>query len=274
MSVRLRILGCGSSAGVPRIGGNWGFCDPTNPKNRRLRCSALIQRIGPHGRTTVLVDATPDVREQLLAAKIGQVDAVIFTHDHADHTHGIDDLRVLCYNARQRVETYYDAVTGESLLKRFGYCFVQPDDSPYPPILKGRELRVGEPLVIDGAGGALPLLPFWQEHGLIRSVGLRVADICYSPDVSDFPAASFPAFKDLGTWIIDALRPTPHPSHLTVEQALGWVAHFKPRRAVLTHMHIDLDYETLTAELPSGVEPAFDGMEIISTAPLDLPTLD
>jgi len=273
VTIRLRILGCGSSAGVPRIGDNWGACDPNNPKNVRLRCSALIERIGAEGRTTVLVDATPDVRQQLLAAKVGRVDAVIFEHDHADHTHGIDDLRVLAYNERTRVPTYYDPECARTLLTRFGYCFATPEGSSYPPILKGHEVQVGRPLVIEGRGGPLPLLPFWQLHGDIRSLGIRVADICYSPDVSDFPDESLPALEGLGTWILDALRPTPHPSHLRVDQALAWFDHMKPKRGVLTHMHIDLDYDALKRQLPPHIAPAFDGMEITSDADLELPGL-
>ena len=260
MTLKLTILGCGTSGGVPRIGNHWGACDPANTKNRRRRCSLLVQRASPAGETAVLVDTSPDLRQQLLDAEVGWIDGVLYTHDHADHSHGIDDLRMVSFNGHRRVNVYYDAATGQLLRSRFAYCFEAPRGSEYPAILKGHEIRAGEKVSISGAGGAIEALPFRQMHGQGETLGFRFGGIAYSPDVSDFPEESLEALRDLDVWIIDALRPTPHPSHFSVEQALAWIARVKPKRAMLTHMHVDLDYETLARELPQSVEPAYDGM--------------
>jgi phosphoribosyl 1,2-cyclic phosphate phosphodiesterase len=260
MTLKLTILGCGTSGGVPRVGNHWGACDPANPKNRRQRCSLLVERRGADGTTTALVDTSPDLRQQLLDAGVGWLDGVLYTHDHADHTHGIDDLRMVSFNGRRRVEVYYDAATGTLLRSRFAYCFQSPPGSDYPAILRGHEIRAGEIVEVSGPGGAIEALPFRQIHGSGETLGFRFGCIAYSPDVSNFPDESLEALKDLDVWILDALRYTPHPSHLSVEQALAFIARVKPKRAVLTHMHVDLDYETLKRELPSGVEPAYDGM--------------
>ncbi len=260
MTLKLTILGCGTSGGVPRVGNHWGACDPANPKNRRRRCSALVERAGKDGITTALVDSSPDLRQQLLDAGVGWLDGVLYTHDHADHAHGIDDLRMVSFNGRRRVEVYYDAATGKLLRNRFAYCFESPPGSEYPAILKGHEIRPGVPVAISGAGGVIEALPFRQIHGQGETLGFRFGGIAYSPDVSDLPEESFEALQGLDVWILDALRHTPHPSHLSVEQALAVIARVKPKRAVLTHMHVDLDYETLRRELPAGVEPAYDGM--------------
>jgi phosphoribosyl 1,2-cyclic phosphate phosphodiesterase len=260
MTLKLTILGCGTSGGVPRVGNHWGACDPANPKNRRRRCSLLVERAGPEGETAVLVDTSPDLRQQLLDSGAGWLDGVLYTHDHADHSHGIDDLRMVSFNGHRRVDVYYDEATGKLLRSRFAYCFESPPGSEYPAILKGHEIRAGEPVGISGAGGAVEALPFRQRHGQSETLGFRFGGIAYSPDVSDLPEESLKALADLDVWILDALRYTPHPSHLSVEQALAWIARVKPKRAVLTHMHLDLDYETLERELPEGVEPAYDGM--------------
>ncbi len=260
MTLKLTILGCGTSGGVPRIGNNWGACDPTNPKNVRRRCSLLVERKGPNGGTAVLVDTSPDLREQLLATGIGWLDGVLFTHDHADHVHGIDDLRTVAFNGNSRVAVYHDAVTGRDLKGRFAYCFETQPGSDYPPILDAHDIKAGERVAIGGAGGIIEALPFRQIHGATDTLGFRFGGIAYSPDMSDLPEESLPLLQDLDVWIIDALRYTPHPSHLSVEQALAWIARLRPRRAVLTHMHIDLDYESLRRALPAGVEPAYDGM--------------
>jgi phosphoribosyl 1,2-cyclic phosphate phosphodiesterase len=265
MTLKLTILGCGTSGGVPRIGNRWGACDPATPKNRRLRCSLLVERAGSDGTTAVLVDTSPDIRQQLLDAGVGWLDGVLYTHDHADHTHGIDDLRVVSFNGRQRVDVYFDTATGRQLHDRFGYCFDTPPGGEYPAILKGHEIRAGEPVKISGAGGAIEALPFRQVHGSGESLGFRFGGIAYSPDVSDLPEKSLKALEGLDVWILDALRYTPHPSHLSVEQALAFIAGVKPKRAVLTHMHVDLDYETLRRELPDGIEPGYDGM-VLTTA--------
>ena len=260
MTLKLTILGCGTSGGVPRVGNHWGACDPKNPKNRRRRCSLLVERAGPGGETAVLVDTSPDLRQQLLDCGAAWLDGVLYTHDHADHSHGIDDLRMVSFNGHRRVDVYHDEATGKLLRSRFAYCFESPPGSEYPAILKGHEIRAGEKVRISGAGGAIEALPFRQLHGQGETLGFRFGGIAYSPDVSDLPEESLKALADLDVWILDALRYTPHPSHLSVEQALAWIARVKPKRAVLTHMHLDLDYETLERELPEGVEPAYDGM--------------
>ena len=260
MSLKFTILGCGTSGGVPRVGNHWGACDATNPKNRRTRCSLLVQRKGAEGETAVLVDTSPDLRQQLLDAGVGWLDGVLYTHDHADHTHGIDDLRQVCFNGRRRVDVYYDETTGKQLLARFRYCFEQPPGSEYPTILNGHEIRAGESFGISGAGGEIEALPFRQLHGAGETLGFRFGGLAYSPDVSDLPEESVESLKNLDVWILDALRYTLHPSHLSVEQALDWIARVKPKRALLTHMHVDLDYAVLAEQLPPGVEPAYDGM--------------
>ena len=260
MSLKFTILGCGTSGGVPRIGNHWGACDPADPKNRRKRCALLVERNSAEGKTTVLVDTTPDLRQQLLDADAGWIDGVLYTHDHADHTHGIDDLRQVAYNGNRRVDVHYDEATGKLLRARFSYCFDTPPGSEYPAVLKGHEIEAGKPVAISGAGGAIDALPFRQIHGSGETLGFRFGGVAYSPDVSAFPEESLEALDNLDVWILDTLRYKPHPSHLSVEQALGWIARMKPKRAVLTHMHVDLDYARLRAELPPGVEPAYDGM--------------
>lgn len=258
------ILGCGSSGGVPRIGNLWGACDPENPRNRRSRSALLIEgwREGSDQPTRVLIDTGPDLREQLLRVGVDRVEAVLYTHAHADHFHGMDDLRVLALNNRRRVEVYFTAETGARIREAFNYCFVTPEGSDYPPILNANEIDVTSELVIDGPGGSIPLQAFEQEHGNIVSLGFRIHDFAYSIDLSGFPESSYPAISDLDLWIIDALRPTPHPSHLSLPEALDWIARFSPRQAVLSDLHIDLDYATTDAETPANVTPAFDGMRI------------
>lgn len=262
MSYRFTILGCGSSGGVPRIGMNWGACDPANPKNRRLRCSALFERTGSGGRTAVLVDTSPDLREQILSVRLMALDAVLYTHDHADHTHGIDDLRMVAFAMKKRVDVYFDSATGKSLKERFSYCFTKPEGSNYPPILNGIESDGASPIRIEGAGGPIVATPIPQIHGDITSLGYRVSDLAYCPDVSRIPDASLPFLQNLDVWVIDALRYTPHESHFSVKQVLEWVDRLRPRRTILTHMTSELDYDTLRRELPGNIEPAYDGMVI------------
>ncbi|MCP5433557.1 MAG: MBL fold metallo-hydrolase [Alphaproteobacteria bacterium] len=263
MRLTARILGCGSSGGVPRIGGEWGACDPANPKNRRTRCSLLLRAgMGDGPTTDILVDTSPDLREQMLAAGLGRLDAVLYTHEHADQVAGIDDLRVVAINMRRRVPVYMDAHTGGELKTRFHYCFEGPAGSPYPAILEACLLKDGQALAIDGPGGAVPVLPFDQDHGSIRSLGFRFGPLAYSPDLVELPEAGLAALEGVECWIVDALRHRPHPTHAHVEKALAWIEHLKPRRAILTNMHVDLDYETLRRALPEGVEPAYDGMEL------------
>ncbi len=254
------ILGCGSSGGVPRIGGLWGDCDPANPKNRRRRCSLLVTRTTDEGTTRVLIDTSPDMREQLLDAGVSALDGVIFTHSHADHMHGIDDLRQVVFHQRQRLPVWADGPTQEALLSRFGYAFVQPEGSPYPPIL---DLHgIDGPVSIPGAGGPVTLTPFRADHGSMDALGFRVGPLAYLPDAVDIPADSWSALDGLDCWIVDALRRKPHPTHAHLDLTLSWIARAKPALAVITNMHIDLDYQTLKAELPPHITPAFDGMTI------------
>lgn len=262
MSLRFTILGCGSSGGVPRIGTMWGKCDPSNPKNRRRRCALLVEKREPRGTTTVLVDTPPDIREQLLSVRAQSIDAVLFTHDHADHTHGIDDLRMVAYAMKRRVACYADAATRESLIHRFAYCFETPAGSTYPPILTVDAVTPATPLRIEGAGGVIEALPIRQFHGDIETLAFRFGGVAYSPDVSALPLDSEPLLADLDLWIVDALRYTPHPSHFSVKEALSHIARLDARRAILTHMTGDLDYDALKRELPENVEPAYDGMVI------------
>ena len=262
MSYRLTLLGTGSSGGVPRIGNNWGACDPTNPKNRRRRCAALIDRIHGRGRTTVLIDTPPDMREQLLGLNIQHVDGVLYTHDHADHTHGIDDLRMLTFLMKKRVDVYFDARTRDSLLQRFGYCFVSKRGSNYPPILDAHDIHHLRTIVVDGAGGPIEALPIPCTHGSIDSLAFRIGNVAYSPDVGGLPEASIEHLRGLDLWIVDALRYTPHPSHWHVSETLAWIERLRPKRAILTNLHIDLDYATLKRDLPPNIEPAYDGMQV------------
>ncbi|WP_297781712.1 MBL fold metallo-hydrolase [uncultured Roseovarius sp.] len=256
--LRFTILGCGSSGGVPRLGGHWGECDPANPRNTRRRCSMLIERETEDGITRVLIDSSPDLRAQLLDAGIGALDAVVYTHSHADHVHGIDDLRMIVFNMRQRLPVWADGDTQNALYARFGYAFVQPEDSPYPPILDMH--TIDGPFEIEGAGGAIRLNPFQVNHGSIDALGFRVADLAYLPDVAAIPEDVWPVLSGLDCWILDALRRTPHPTHAHLARSLDWILRAAPRRAVLTNMHIDLDYQTVDEETPAHVTPAYDGM--------------
>lgn len=262
MSFRATILGCGSSGGVPRIGAMWGACDPSNPKNRRRRCSALIERLGNRRHTTVLIDTSPDLREQLLSVRANAIDGVLFTHDHADHTHGIDDLRMVAYAMKKRLDVWADEPTRASLEARFRYCFSMPPGSSYAPILNAHAISPPEPVRVEGPSGPIEVVPIPQMHGDIGTLGFRIGGLAYSPDISGVPETSVARLQGLDVWIVDALRFTPHPSHFSVKQALAWIERLKPKRAILTHMTADLDYEALRRELPEDVEPAYDGMVI------------
>ena len=257
---RFTILGCGSSGGVPRLGDNWGDCDPENPKNRRRRCSLLVEQEGDQGTTRILIDTSPDLRSQLLDAGVGTLDAVVYTHSHADHVHGIDDLRMIVYNMRQRLPVWADGDTQDALLSRFGYAFVQPEGSPYPPILDLH--TISGPFEIEGAGGPIPLTPFEVDHGSIDALGFRIGALAYLPDVAEIPEKSWPALENLECWILDALRRDPHPTHAHLAKSLEWIKKMAPKEAILTNMHIDLDYETVLAETPENVRPAYDGLTI------------
>jgi phosphoribosyl 1,2-cyclic phosphate phosphodiesterase len=259
MMARLRftILGCGSSGGVPRLGGNWGDCDPTNPKNRRRRCSMLVERVHGEAVTRVLIDTSPDMREQLLDAGVGHLDAVVYTHSHADHVHGIDDLRQIVLNMRRRLAVWADAPTQNALISRFGYAFAQPEGSPYPSILDLRSIE--GTFAVDGPAGPITFQPFTVDHGAMDALGFRIGPLAYLPDVVAIPDAVWPVLEGLECWVVDALRYKPHPTHAHLALTLGWIAKARPAQAVITNMHLDLDYETLKAELPHGVSPAFDG---------------
>lgn len=258
--LRFTILGCGSSGGVPRLGNNWGACDPRNPRNARRRCSILVEQITDAGTTRVLVDTSPDLRGQLLDAGIGTLDAVVYTHSHADHVHGIDDLRMVVYNMRKRLPVWADGQTQDSLFSRFGYAFVQPEGSSYPPILDMHTIK--GPFEISGAGGTIPFLPFEVDHGNIDALGFRIRDVAYLPDVSAMRENNWQHLQGLDTWILDALRYTPHPTHAHLDLSLEWLARSGTRRGVLTNMHIDIDYDTVAAETPDHIVPAYDGMTL------------
>ncbi len=250
--MRVTVLGCGTSGGVPRIGNDWGGCDPGEARNRRRRASIMVEE----GASRVLVDTSPDLRAQLLDAGVADLDAVVFTHEHADHVHGIDELRVLAIRKRAPVDVYADPRTLAALHRRFDYAFGLEADNPYPPMVAGH--------VIDGpfAVGEVPITPFAQEHGNIESLGLRFGPIAYSTDVARLSEQAFAALDGVKVWIVGALRYRPHPTHASVSEALAWIERVRPERAILTHLHVDLDYATLAAELPPGVEPAYDGMVI------------
>jgi len=272
-NLRAIILGSGSSGGVPRFGGpdgagDWGTCDPNEPKNRRSRCSLLLERTNEEGaKTSVLIDTSPDMRYQLLDARCGHLDAVLFTHHHADQCHGIDDLRVFAISQRARIPVFIDEATGGEILRRFDYCFKQKPGSFYPPILDHRVMPAyGEAFAIDGPGGPMPVTAFLQFHGGVNSLGFRAGDIAYSSDVVGMPEESFEVLEGVGTWIVDALQMKPHGTHAHLDLALEWIARVKPKHAVLTNLHVTMDYATLKGILPDNVEPAYDGMVVTGSA--------
>lgn len=261
--LQVRILGCGSSGGVPRIGNDWGVCDPAEPRNRRTRCSILIRSWAPGSidPTLILVDTSPDMRDQLLAARIDRIDAVLLTHEHADQCHGIDDLRALVIRHRKRMPVHMNQVTGDIIGRRFAYCF--EGLGSYPAILEKKvDLEAGQAIRIEGLGGPVDILPLAQDHGEIPSLGFRIGSFAYCNDVVRLPEETLERLGRLDTFVIDALRYTDHPTHASVSQALAWIERLKPRRSVLTNLHVDLDYQKLRAELPAGVEPAYDGLEL------------
>ncbi|MDR6146576.1 phosphoribosyl 1,2-cyclic phosphate phosphodiesterase [Sphingomonas sp. SORGH_AS870] len=253
--MKLRILGCGTSSGVPRIGNDWGACDPTEPRNRRMRMAALVE----HGDTRILIDTGPDMREQLLAANVATVDAVLWTHDHADHCHGIDDLRQIFHALGEPVSGYARPATAASLENRFGYVF--HGKTGYPPTATMTEL--GDSLTI----GDIHIRTVDQPHGRTRSAGFRFEcdgnSIGYATDFHELTPEMAALYRDLDIWIVDALRRHPHPAHADLPSVLDWIAMLRPRRSVLIHMDQSMDYATLRRELPDGVEPAYDGMDLI-----------
>ncbi|MFZ5669802.1 MAG: MBL fold metallo-hydrolase [Pseudomonadota bacterium] len=260
--LEITVLGCGSSGGVPRADGDWGDCDPAEPRNRRRRCSLLVRRRAEEGpETTLLVDTSPDLREQAIDAGVRRLDAVLFSHDHADQAHGIDDVRAFFLRQRHQIPAWMDRATRESLRTRFRYIF--ENTGGYPAILLDRSLPGhGAVWSVEGPSGPIPVTTFDQAHGAIRCVGFRFGPLAYSPDVSDLPDAAFEALAGVDTWIVDALRYRPHPTHAHLERTLQWIDRVRPRRAIVTNLHIDMDYIRLRAELPVGVEPAYDGLRI------------
>jgi len=251
--MRVTILGCGGASGVPGISMGWGACDPANPRNRRRRASILVE----DGDTRILVDSSPDLREQLLDAAIRSVDGVIYTHDHADHLHGIDDLREINRVTRQWLPVWGGAEVLETARARFPYAFEPLEDLGafiYRPLLQAH------PIIGPFAVGGIPVVPFDQDHGYSRTLGLRFGSVAYSTDVVDLPEESFAALAGVELWIIGCLVDYPHATHAHVAKVLAWIDRVKPRRAVLTHMGPGLDYASLCAALPPGVVPAYDGL--------------
>jgi phosphoribosyl 1,2-cyclic phosphate phosphodiesterase len=261
---RFTILGCASSPGVPRITGDWGACDPSNPKNRRTRASILVEQFADDGAlTSVVIDTGPDFRSQMVAVGAQDLHGVVLTHAHADHLHGIDDIRSFVYKNQHRMPVWGDTLTMERVLEGFAYCFETPNGSSYPPIGRAKIIPDLEQVFeVEGPGGAIPFLPLWQEHGESHSLGFRIGDVAYCTDVSHFPDATIDKMGGLDVLVIDCLQYKRHPSHLSLEQAMDWIGRIQPKRAILTHMHIPLDYDTVCRETPDHVEPAYDGMRI------------
>ena len=256
--MKVTVLGCGGSSGVPvadgTAGGNWGDCDPGNPKNRRRRVSILVE----HGGTTALVDTSPDLRGQLLDAGVRDLDAVIYTHAHADHAHGIDELRAMARTHGGPIDAFMDQPTRNDLAGRFPYIFTSTHN---PNSLYSAQMR---DRIIDGPfeTGALKVVPFDQKHGPETTLGLRFGPLAYSTDVKILDDAAFDALKGVEVWIVDCLREKPHPTHAHFDLALEWIARVKPKRAILTHLNHQADFEAIRAKCPPGVEPGYDGLTI------------
>lgn len=260
-TMRFTMLGCGSSPGVPRITGDWGNCDPANPKNRRRRASLLVERISADGgKTTVVIDTGPDFRAQMIDAKVNALDGVVYTHAHADHIHGIDDLRGYWIEQRRLVDVYADVETQERIMAGFGYCFAKPAKSSYPPIVLAHTITHYQPFEISGNGGTISFEPLTQAHGSINSLGFRIGDFAYCTDVSAFPESSLMRLRGLDVLVLDALQYNPHPSHFSLSESLTVVEQLTPKRTIFTHMHTPLDYDRVMAETPVHVEPGFDGL--------------
>lgn len=260
--MKVTVLGCGGSGGVPLLGNDWGACDPENPKNRRSRVSILVEE----GAAKILMDTSPDLREQLLKAQISYLTAILYTHDHADHTQGIDDLRFLAYRSEKEhkriLPAFGTADTLKILTNRFGYIFSQLKGGSaelYKPFLEAREIIPGHAFMVDG----ISILPFQQHHGFgTYSTGYRIANMAYSTDVVSLPTESKECLRGLDLWIVDCLRWEPHLTHAHFDQVLDWVEELKPRRTILTHLNQSMDYEAVRKRCPEGIEPGFDGMVI------------
>jgi len=259
--LEVTVLGSGSSGGVPRADGEWGACDPADPRNLRTRCSLLVRRRGQGAEheTTLVVDTSPDFRLQAAGAGVKRLDAVLLSHDHADQIHGIDDVRAFFLRQRAQIPCHMDEPTTQSALRRFDYIFV--GEGGYPAICRPIALPAhGCPWSVEGPSGPIPVVSFDQDHGSMRSIGFRFGGVAYSSDVVGLTDEAFEALAGVDVWIVDALRWRPHPTHAHVDLALEWIARAKPRRAILTNLHIDLDYNALAAVLPPGVEPGYDGL--------------
>lgn len=271
MTLRATILGSGSSGGVPRVGGDWGVCDPHEPKNRRTRCSLLIEQwtgeVEPadKDKTIILVDTSPDLREQLLAAQIKHVDAVLYTHDHADQSHGIDDLRALAYRMRSRIPVYMDDTTKDGLLTRFGYCFEMPEGRIHPPIFDLQNtFKSKDKLQINGPGGPVKVTALGLSHGVAPSFGFKFnGALVYTPDVLDIEDDVLDLIKGAKTWVCDALKYNRSPAHVNVDKTLMWQAYTQVPNFILTNLHIDMDYKILSAELMGQQTVGYDGQEIL-----------
>jgi phosphoribosyl 1,2-cyclic phosphate phosphodiesterase len=250
--MKVTMLGCGGSGGVPLFGPDWGRCDPKNPKNRRRRVSVLVE----DGDTTILVDTSPDLREQLIDARVSKLDAVIWTHHHADHLHGIDDLRPVNRRMKRPLDVYGSAATLDHIRRAFPYVFepIPPGQLFYKPYLIPHEIT--GPFQV----GGIPVIPFTQDHGYSTTLGLRFGNFAYSTDVKQLDERAFAALQGLELWIVDALRDEPHPTHSHFAQTLKWIRRVKPRRAVLTHMNELADYTTWAMRLPPDVQPGYDGL--------------
>lgn len=261
--IKVTVLGCGSSGGVPRTDGSWGACDASNPKNNRMRCSIKVEKLENDRKTCALIDTSPDLRQQLLQSGTRQIDGVIYTHDHADQSHGIDDLRALVYARGSRIDCFMQNETYETLINRFGYIFAGFEKPHYPALLNPKRLNWTDDFVIKGEAGEIEFQPLKMIHGAVENMGLRFENIAYCNDVNVLPNETLDQMQNLELLIIDALRYTKHPSHAHLEQTLEWIEILKPKKAVLTNMHIDMDYAELSARLPPNTVPAYDMMEII-----------
>jgi len=253
--VRVRILGCGTSTGVPKIGDDWGKCDPNEPRNYRLRSSILVES----GNARVLVDCGPDLRQQLLTTQIGTVDAVVVTHDHGDHVHGIDELRPLAQAIDRPVPVFSDEATLASLRQRFAYAFAQTEF--YRPIVEGRVLTGKEYF------GEATLRIAKQPHGTMTTLGLRFDEgersLSYAIDFNELTNDMMRLYEGVDVWIADCLTRTPHPTHAHLDAVLSAARDLRVGQVYLTHMGNGLDYRTLVAELPDWAAPAHDGLEIM-----------